>query len=476
MFGFLQGASQKNSDKLRDQLFLLAQKSLNTELEELCRQRSSEIVEFFGSWQQAPSKIRSKPKELQQYAQGLMAVAQTMAELGEDHPMDLLSQAHGDGKPSWRSALRQAIELMQKLQYADAVRLLEPYLVAGQEGRPEGTDQYLGITLGKLGECEYQLAHFDKAEAHLRKALAVCQQQQDWDGVFCYLGNLYELQRYQGEPDAAKAYALQLGKALKSQGRSDAEALRMALTAHGPAVRVVATVAGATYELDQLPLEQQHVEFGFARNRSTLAMAASLNARGRKEAETQNFQAALDSFSKAAQIDAYDPESRYLAGLSLLHLKRYSEAAATYRQLERLAPGWFQARHDLWVAQELAARRLSHEAWQHELQLLDAPLEPVAQVERASAAVARFPEYAPLHFAQAQAQARLGQDQQANQSYQKALKLAGNDDLKSRILVAASQVIPELELRKHVLAEAASLKQGNLVASATAGYLLRHLS
>ena len=471
MFGFLKGPVNE-SDKTRDQLFQLVERNLQVELGELCRQKSAEIVREFAGWQQVPPKIRSKPQLVQKYGLGLMGVAQKMADLGEDGPMDSLMQLSGENRPSsWRSGLRQAINLMEQLRFSDAVQILEPFLVAGQYGPQEGADQYLGVTLGKLGECEYQLGHFDKADAHLRKALATCQGQQDWDGVFAYLGSLYELERYRGKPDVAQGHAMTLAQVLHSQGRSPAQAEQLARTADSPPVRVMGSVGGQLMEIDKLPLDAGEIAFCFARNRPTLALAQALSTQGRQFAEQGNYAAALESFSKAAPLDAYDPDCRYLAALSLLHLKRYSEASSAYKQLERLAPGWFQARHDGWLAQEMAAGKVSHELWLLELEFFDGPAPALARVTQA---LSQYPKHAPLHFAHGRALLALGQQAEANQAYQTGLGLAGNDDLKSRILVAASQVVAKPEVRKQILNHVLSLKLPNLVSAATARYLLRH--
>lgn len=464
MFGFLKGPV-KESDKTRDQLFLLSEKGLQVEFGELCRQKKDEIAEEFASWQASPPKARGAQK----YAEGLLAVAQKMAELGDDRPLDLLNE----GKPSsWRSGLRQANELMAELRFADAVKVLEPFLVTGYYGAQEGADQYQGVTVGKMGECEFELGHFDKADAHLRKAAALCQSQKDWESVYLYLDKLYELERYRGQLDVAQAHAVALSKALASQGKDTRQADAKSLTVQAPAVRAVASVGGIRMEVEQIPKDADpaRVSFVLARNRPTLALAAAQNSQGRQAAERGDHNAALEYFAKAAQLDAHEPKSRYLAGLSLLHLKRYSEASASYKQLERLAPGWGQARHDSWLAQELVASRIPHELWLLELELLGAT--PPA-LERVEAAVAHYPQHAPLLYAQGCVLQAAGQINEASQAYQKALPLAGNEDLKSRILLAASQVIAREEVRKQILEHLLSLKQPNLVAAATARYWLR---
>ena len=464
MFGFLKGPV-KESDKTRDQLFLLAERGLQVELGELCRQKKDEIAQEFAAWQSAPPK-----KSAQKYAEGLLAVAQKMAELGDDRPLDLLN----DGKPSsWRSGLRQASELMTVLQFAEAVKVLEPFLVTGYHGSQEGADQYQGTTLGKLGECEFQLGHFDKADAHLRKALALCQSRQDWEGVYANLSNLYELDRYRGKTDLAQSHAVALAGALKSQGKDPAQANNQARTVQAPPVRVVAALGGVQMEIEQLPADATEVSFYLARNRPTLALATALIAQGRQAAAQGDYTCALESFSKSAQIDAYDAEGRDLAALSLLHLKRYSEASQSYKQLERLAPGWSQVRHDSWLAQELAAGRIGHELWLMELEFLQGA--PPA-LDRVIQGISHYPQHAPLYFAQGRALQAQGQAAEANTAYQKALTQAGNEDLKSRILLAASQVVPKPELRKQILEHLLTLKLPNLVAAATARHWLRSSS
>ncbi len=468
MFGFLKGPV-KESDKTREQLFLLAERGLQVELAELCRQKKAEIAEEFAGWLEMPPKTRSQPKLAQKYAQGLLVVAEKMALLGDDRPLDLLS----DGKPSsWRSALRQANELMTELRFAEAVKILEPYLVTGYHGSQEGADQYQGITVSKLGECEFQLGHFDKADAHLRKALALCESQKDWPNVYANLNHLYELERYRGKADVAQKHALQLAQVLRAQGQDRAHADYRARTAEAPPVRVVASLNGVQMEMDELPLDATQARFFQARNRPTLVLAAALTAEGRRAFEQGNHASALDSFSKAAQLDAYDPDCRYLAALCLLHLKRYAEASASYKQLERLAPGWSQVRHDIWLAQELAAGRLNHESWLLELEFLHGAVPPL---ERVLQALNLYPKYAPLLLAHGRVLKVSGEEAEANKAYQKALALAENEDLKSRILLAASQVVPQAELRKQILGHLLSLKLPNLTAAATARYLLRHL-
>ena len=88
-------------------------------------------------------------------------------------------------------------------------------------------------------------------------------------------------------------------------------------------------------------------------------------------------------------------------------------------------------------------------------------------------ALNQYPQHAPLHFAHGRALQAQGQAAEANKAYQKALPQAGNEDLKSRILLAASQVVPKPELRKQILEHLLSLKLPNLVAAATARHWLR---
>ncbi|MEW6283460.1 MAG: tetratricopeptide repeat protein, partial [Candidatus Eremiobacterota bacterium] len=238
-----------------------------------------------------------------------------------------------------------------------------------------------------------------------------------------------------------------------------------------PLNRVVLSVGDADYELDETPSLSGNLRFRFERNRTTLHPARAFTALGEEKASGGDFEAGLEAFRRAAEADPYDPHSRYLAALTLLHLKRYSEATALYAQTEVLAPGWFQCRHDAWLAARLGEGSLAHEQWLALVELEDRPDEPPLRLRRVQNLLEGRPDLAVLHFQQGKTLAALGQGDRASESFERAMGLESDPDLRTRCLVQWSQVA-EASLRQDLLRQAADLN-GNLVAGAMATVLLR---
>jgi tetratricopeptide (TPR) repeat protein len=174
--------------------------------------------------------------------------------------------------------------------------------------------------------------------------------------------------------------------------------------------RVVALVEGRRYELDEVgPVRDGTVQFIFERNRVTLRPANVLTQRGEQHGSARRFDEALDAFRAAAEADPFDPHSRYQEGLTLLQLRRYAEAAASYETTEELAPGWFHCRADLWLAQQLTLGNVEHETFLTLHALDDGSQSPKEKVALAEQALAHTPDLAPLHVVRGKYLARLGQ-------------------------------------------------------------------
>jgi hypothetical protein len=134
--------------------------------------------------------------------------------------------------------------------------------------------------------------------------------------------------------------------------------------------------------MDEVPARRdQKVQFVFERNRITLRPADVLTRRGQELGSAGRFEEALASFREAGQADPFDPQARYEEGFTLLHLRRYAEAVEAYEATARLAPGWFHCRADLWLARELAAGDLAHEALLAVWVLEDGP-QPLGTAEQ----------------------------------------------------------------------------------------------
>ncbi len=462
-------------EELRKRLFDAAAAEETTTFAELCAAHEPTVLARFAEWAKVPEPYRT-PEGLQWYGPGLIAVAQHFAER-RGHP-ELLAGMMGSPEDNplerWRRALVEVQPMMAELRFEEAAASLREVLDDSEGMQGPGVDQYLPVLQGRLGECLMQAGDIAGARAATEAALAGCERSGDDDGVVAYLGNLGEIHRYRGDGPAAAAAFERLGAIHARHGRTvQAELLlrQAALLRSGePLCRVIAEVEGESFELSELSTPKGRVRFVFRRNRLTLRRATDAVEHGVAAAEREDFAEALTHFERAAQADAFDPWPRYHAGLTLLHLRRYAEAAASYRATEQLAPGWYHCRFDTWLADRLAAGALSHEAFLALHQLVDGALEPAAALALADEALAKG-ELAILHLLRGDALGRLTREAEAEAAYRSGLATADEPDVKTRLLVALANRTADALEKTRLLHEAVELG-GNLVAAAMAKVLL----
>ncbi|SNY45845.1 tetratricopeptide repeat protein [Paractinoplanes atraurantiacus] len=364
-----------------------------------------------------------------------------------------------------------ARELMNSARYEEARQLL-----AGLLDEP-ATDRLRAVAHGMLGECDFGLGDAASAIEPTTTALRMCEDQDDRAGIRAYLENLVEMHRYLGQAEPAANAAERVAEVLAREGEQRRAAWRRRqagiIRAGEPLNRVVVMLdGGVRCEVGDVPAASGvSVTFVFERDRITLAPASARTAEGERLGSAGQFAEAYEAFQQAARLDPYDPHAHYLSGLSLLHLRRYDEAIAEYETTERLAPGWFHCRTDLWLARELAAGALTPEQYELFYLLEHAPLPPHQKVQTALAALRATPRLAPLYLFHGQAMAALGRSPEA--SYRDGLDCAAEPDIRGRLLVALSTAVKSDEERRSLRAEAAAMTDGNLVASAMASVALR---
>ncbi|MGI5240793.1 hypothetical protein [Dactylosporangium sp. CA-139066] len=466
------------ANELREALFDAVTRGDERRMQQLCTANRDAIRREFPSWTRVPVELRNDPAAVQRYGNGLIGLAQFFAaRLGDPSLMNALSGPDDDDNPlvAWQQALRRARGLMGEARFGEARALLSQALepVRGLQG--PGVDRLMPITLGMLGECCFQLGDAGAAVEPSTAALRLCEANRDLEGVLAYLGNLFEIRRYLGQCAEAAAVAERYAEVLASAGQPAHEWRRRAAATRAgePANRVVVVVGGRHRELGDPGDISGPVEFVYQRNRLTLEPARRRTADGERLGGEGRHAEALEAFRDAARLDAFDPHPRYLAGLALLQLGRYAEAAAEYEATERLAPGWFHCRTDLWLARELARGAIAPELYPMLYVLEDAPAPPAEKVRIADAALRSAPGLAPLHLFRGQALAALGNAAEAEAAYRAGLGCAAEPDLRSRLLVALGTLTRSAQERTAALSEAAALPGGNLVAAAMATVALR---
>lgn len=450
---------------LRQQLFEAAARGDADLFADLCRQNREAILKGFPQWRMAPQATRRDREQIKRYGHGLVSIARFFAErLGDPSLLELL-QGPEDENPiaQWQNRLVQAQRLLEREEFLAARDELVK-LKADTDGLAgPGADELRPHTLGSLAGCWFHLGDLDQAESLTRQAMQIVSP--DPHGLARYLGELYELDRYRGRRDKAREHALEIARLTGSA----LWRLKADRVLHEPALRVVASLEGEEIELADLRYRPNaRIQFGFKRNRASLGESRRLNQLGKQLAGQGQFAEALELFLKAIQADRYDPDPPFMAGLTLVYLKRYAEALEHYEAVERLGPGWFHARNDAWLAAELAEGRLRHDVWETLMALEHMP--PEQALREADRALAEHPLLPPLLYRKALALEGVGRGTEAAIPLRVALEHNSEPNLQTRLLLRLSQLVEPPETTD-LLRQAKELN-GDLIAAAMAGFLL----
>lgn len=479
IFDFLTRSSKApKPEALRERLFDAAAAGDPGALLELCQKHAEQIAQHFPAWRKLPEALRSDPKQIQRYGEGLIAVARCFAER-LDRPELLAVLQGGDDNPidRWQRAIEQADALVKQHQLDEAARILSEQVDAVRTLRGGDAGRMLSLTLAKLAECRFHQGRAAEALAPAREALELCRARGNLADVAACLGTVYELHRYLGQSAEAADAAEQLAAVLDQTGPEERARRfhRLAALARAgePLNRVVVEVNGQLRELSEVEsLRDGTLRFHFARNRRALAPVAALVEHGEVLGSEGKLEAARERFERAAALDPYDPEPRYKLGLTLLYLHRAPEAVEQYQAVEALAPGWYQCRSDLWLARQIAEGKI-HEDVLLGLLRLGSAESAEERVAMARNWLKRQPDFAPVHYELGRALRELGELDEARAAYDRGLECVQEPDLKTRLLVDRALLDPEdSPERTRRLGEAVAL-DGNRLAAAMATLALK---
>jgi tetratricopeptide (TPR) repeat protein len=465
---------------LRDALFAAVASGNASSLAELCRQHEAAILEGFAQWRKVPAEIRADAAQIPAYAQGLISVASHMASTGHPELMaQLMPPAAANPITHYQGVLEQTRQLMTELQFDAALAQLRELIAELEKVQGTAVDRYLPIARGFLSECQF---HQGKAEAAIPPALlalADCERVGDLEGVLTYQRTLFEIHRYLARGERAAHYAELLASSLESS--DDVEQARWyraqaSIVRTGePLNRVIAMIGDLRYEVDSVPPKHAgRIQFVFQRSRMTLRPASSAIAQGRVLGGEGKYLEALEELERAAKLDPFDPEPSYLAGLSLLHLRRFAEAVESYSRCEELGPGWFHVRADRWFAEKLAHGELAHATFLIHLELAGGSASPERKLQLASQVLGAAGTLAPFHLHRGKACAALGREPEAIQAFRDGLGHESDPGTRTRLLVELGSRLAGPERIENL--EAAIGLNGDLVAAAMARVMLQHAS
>jgi tetratricopeptide (TPR) repeat protein len=474
------------SEELREQLFAAIRAKNWQSLGELCQRYHKAIMRGLANWKTAPQVLRGDPVAMEQYGHCLGTLAEFLARCcGEPNVWQILC-GPDEANPvvQWPKKLEQADALIQARRFGEVISLLSDYLPQVQNLKDfQGNLVAVSLprTHGHLGFCYFQTRQPERAVEPLAKALELCQQYGDAQGQLAYLRNLFEVHRYLGQPELAAAYAERLSEALKDQGTRQEAAWfqRQAsmVRAGEPLVRLIARSNDARWELDEvvIPEKEGHVRFDFYRNRITLQPALYELDQADKLWASGQVDKAFSALLAASRADEFEPQSWYQMGVILLYMQAYPQAVVSYQKTEELAPGWFHCRRYLWLARQLAQGKLEHDTFLT-LQALDGSREdrtPAGKVELAREALARTPEVSWLYLCLGGYLKEQKQLREAENGFRIGLDHAPEPDVKSCLLLELALVLERASPKRTRLLEEVRQLNGNLMATATAGIMLK---
>lgn len=430
----------------------------------LCQAKKEEIWAAWPGWVMRLMTMQSDPGQAKPYAEKLQALAVLFhQELGDPRLMRAFGDVPGDqpvpsGPTTPEEILSQARGNIRELRLEEAIATLTPVASSLEPQTGPGARRLLTFVCGDLAQAHFFSRQFEQAERFTQRALELCREQHDQEGVENYRRGLYELYRYQNRRQEARRVA--------EQDCGGEWARRARTVETEPLLRVQLHCQGGVFELEDLPEKVEgRVQFAFERNRITLYPAEVLASGGRQLAERGRMQEAVGCFLEACRRDPYDPEGWMLLGLTFLDVGDFAAAVAHCEKAEELAPGYFHVRSDLWFARQFASGQLDFKVWELWRKLEDGRL---AGDERRAVASALGEAGFPAGGAYHQALASLEAD--AVEAASKQLRQALSLDPEPHLLTRIQFRLGSLE-NDRALLEAAS-RGADLVTAAMARLML----
>jgi len=463
-------------ERLRDRLFGAVARDDPNDLAALCRANRDAIRRAYAVWlKPKPEFIGSDPRRVDWYGQNLLAIGRCFAQVLDDRSLLQQLQRPAEQGPfgAWDSEFRESAEMMRAHQYEDALTRLSDLRSKIRSFVGFDAKRWEGVVAGHIGSCLMQTLRADEALACFEESIKLCEEAQDEDGVRAELSNRIEALRWLDRHREAAPWAAKLAGLYESSGNTVEAARYLArariMAAGEPLLRTTVAMDGRVYEEDETPIPlAENVQILLERNRITLERCTAHLNEGGKHVSKDRYDQALTSFARAMQFDPYEPRPHYESAVIHSWHGRYEQAIRSYQETERLAPGWFLVRSELWLVRQVAAGRFRGEVPRMLSLLEHQPPEQAAQIAQAMAD--RTPDLPQAWLMLGEALQRIGRRADAASAYRKGLTCAEDPDVRTRLLtyLGASEHPP----RRAELEQAAALN-GHLVSGAVARLLLR---
>jgi tetratricopeptide (TPR) repeat protein len=463
---------------LRTQLFTAANVNDKQKVLALCKANQERIKTNFVAWRvitSYPGVNANDAGQIQYIINGMNMVAETFRDaLGDPTLYETLTDS-GPNSPTVRfqKVMEQARTLSDEMRYPEAITVLTGYLDEIKNDTGPHADHFRNDAHGIIGASHFQYGDVAQAVPHFEKALSLCKSLNESQGVYAYTFNLQESHRYLGQWEEAAQCADRIAVmyAENPEGarwRARAARLRAGL----PLVRVMVQQGEQKLEVEEVTQLEGITQWIFERNRPAIYRATTMIVQANGLADSGKYEEAFDYYRGAAAIDPYNPDPHYQAGKTLSLLKRYDESVAEYEIAERLGPGFYNVSSNLWLARELQAGRIPHEAFVAMWVTEATGMEPAEQMALIEAALEQAPHVPQLHLEKAKVHLSLGQHEEAAAAMRAGLACECDPDLRSRIM-AQLGTITKGEEQRRLWEETLAIPGGNLSARAIAELHLR---
>jgi len=160
----------------------------------LCAEYYDIILSNFAAWTKVPPDYSNDRLELDHYVDTLVTVSEVFAAKGQPQLKVLLM---GDETKNpylqWSQTFTEAEALVNEGRCSEVIAPLEESLGAMQGARGSGVDDLMPKMHGLLGVAYHHLGLLDKAVAHTKTAMTLCELIGDTHGVEIYSANLQHM-------------------------------------------------------------------------------------------------------------------------------------------------------------------------------------------------------------------------------------------------------------------------------------------
>lgn len=366
---------------------------------------------------------------------------------------------------AWELAMNEVNGLAERLLFEEARERLE---AVAEELGETGDAYQRAVTTGRIGECSFQLGEAERALQCFEQAQKLCEDAGDEDGISAYLGSRIEALRWLGCHGEAVPLAETLAERHEAAG-DEAAAMRVRARARvmkngEPLLRACVEIGDVVYELDELPEDiEGEARVMMERNRMALARVERLVQEGRARGSASAYDEAIALFATAMDADPHDPMPVYESAFTYAMKGDFEEAIELYERVEELAPGWFNTRSDLWLAEKIDDGLFPPDVWSVVVELETGVSGPQEKLAMAKILTERMPKLGQGWLHLARCHAMLGENDECLAAFEKGLANTDEPDVKTRMLFESAAQDPEnlrgrleeaVELRGHVAAAA----------------------